>query len=879
MITALLLAGARWLLSLRYRVRLSGVEEVARRGTRGILFLPNHPALIDPPILLAHLFGRFAPHALADRDQIDRPILRGLARRLGAYPLPDPKRYGEACRPEVEKVLQRCIAALRAGENVILYPAGHLCGQAHEDLGSASAASTVLQAVPTARVVLVRTRGLWGSSLSRAYGYPDLGRVARRACGALLANGLFFSPRRHVGIELYEPADLPRTADRNTLNRSLEAFYNQDAPPNTYVPYTIWEKGGTRVVPEPAVAALGGDLATVPAGTRTLVLQHLAGLTGRPAESLRDTDRLARDLALDSLALLDLALWLEAEFGLPMAGTAGLSTVGDVLLAACGTMLSVTGSSLRPVPPAWSRSRDHAAAPALPGGTTIPAVFLAQARRGPGRVILADQNSGAYTFRAVVRALLVLQPRLQALPGARLGIMLPASATAGVTTLAALFAGKTPVLLNWTVGTRNFLHCIGLADVSTILTVRPLVQRLEAQGMDFGGVKEHVVYLEDLGGAVPFAAKLWATLRSYVSWRALARARPADIAAILFTSGSENLPKAVPLTHANLLANLRDLTGTVRLRPTDRLIGMLPPFHSFGLNSTLFLPLCYGLPTAYHANPTESAVLARLIEAYGITLLVGTPTFLNGILRAASDTQLRSLRLVVSGAEKCPPYVYETLAERCPQVTVLEGYGITECSPAVALNLESSPRPGTVGRILPSFSYAIQDLESGQRVQPGGKGMLLLRGPCVFSGYLRYEGASPFVEFEGLSWYRTGDLVSESADGTITFAGRLKRFVKLGGEMISLPAIEEVLARAFLSGAEDKPVLAVEGTPQELNPELVLFTTLDIDRAAANRCLREAGLSALYNLRHIVRLDEIPVLGTGKTDYRALRDRLRSMPL
>jgi long-chain-fatty-acid--[acyl-carrier-protein] ligase len=875
-IAALLMAIGRLLLSLRYRVRFLGVEDVARRGTRGILFLPNHPALIDPPIVVTHLFGRFSPHTLADRDRIAVPVLGWIIRRLGTYPLPDVARYGEACRPEVERALQLCIEALRRGENVMLYPAGHLSHQSREDLGGASAAARIIQAVPEARVVLVRTRGLWGSLLSRAAGQPDLGRVARQACGYLLANGVFFSPRRQVSVELHEPAELPRGADRNTLNRSLEAFYNQDAPANTYVPHTLWERGGTRAVAEPSVAALGGDLEAVPAGTRALVLQHLAGITGRPVEALKESDRLARDLALDSLALLDLALWLETEFGFPMEGTTSLATVGDLLLAACGTMLSVSSAALRPIPPSWSRPRRPGVAPFLPVGETIPAVFLAQARRGPGRVILADQNSGVRTYREVIAGVLVLQPRLRALPGDCLGIMLPASVGASVATLATLFAGKTPVMINWTVGPRNLLHCLELAEVRKVLTVRRLVQKLEASGMDLAGVKDRFVYLEEMAAAVPLSAKLSAGLRSYVNWTALADARPGDPAVVLFTSGSESLPKAVPLTHANLLANMRDLTAVVRFHPSDRLIGMLPPFHSFGLNCTLFMPLCYGIPTAYHANPTESAMLARLLDAYGITLLVGTPTFLNGILRAATEAQLRSLRIVVSGAEKCPAYVYETLAKRCPQVTVLEGYGITECSPAVALNQESAPRPGTVGKILPSFTYAVQDLESGQRVAPGSQGMLLVRGPSVFAGYLRYEGVSPFVEFEGVSWYRTGDLVTEAADGVITFAGRLKRFVKLGGEMISLPAIEEVLARSFLSGNEDKPVLAVESTAQELNPELVLFTSLALDREAANRCLREAGLSALYNLRRVVRLEAIPVLGTGKTDYRALRDWLKA---
>ncbi len=179
--------------------------------------------------------------------------------------------------------------------------------------------------------------------------------------------------------------------------------------------------------------------------------------------------------------------------------------------------------------------------------------------------------------------------------------------------------------------------------------------------------------------------------------------------------------------------------------------------------------------------------------------------------------------------------------------------------------------------MLPSLEHAVVDVDAGRRVPDGGRGMLLVRGPSVFGGYLGDEAASPFVEFEGRQWYRTGDLVTEDADGTLTFAGRLKRFVKLGGEMVSLPAIEAVLAERLAGDDEhDGPAVAVEAAAQDGHPEIVLFTTLDVDREAANRHVREAGLSALHNVRRVVRLPELPVLGTGKTDYRALRERLQA---
>jgi long-chain-fatty-acid--[acyl-carrier-protein] ligase len=322
------------------------------------------------------------------------------------------------------------------------------------------------------------------------------------------------------------------------------------------------------------------------------------------------------------------------------------------------------------------------------------------------------------------------------------------------------------------------------------------------------------------------------------------------------------------------MTNIRDIPSIATIRENDVLIGILPPFHSFGITATTVLPLCLGLRTVYHPNPTEAPTIARLIEEYKVSLLVGTPTFLNGIVLASRNEQLRTLRLVISGAEKCPDAVYKLLNERSPHLKLLEGYGVTECSPIISVNTEDSSKSYTIGKVVPSLEHVIMDVDTGERVGRNRTGMLLVRGPSVFSGYLHYNGESPFVEYDGKQWYRTGDLVTEDNDGVLTFCGRLKRFVKLGGEMISLPAIEDVLLPHFTSDKDEGPVIAVESTPREESPELVLFTIKETDRTTVNNYIRDAGLSALHNIRQVVQLKEIPVLGTGKIDYRSLRSQL-----
>lgn len=891
MINSLLCALARWVLRLRYRVQITGLDPVAAKGRSGILFLPNHPALIDPVILMSRLYPRFRLRPLADQDQVDRPGIRWLAARLRVVAIPDPTVYGDASRKAVEEGIGKCVAALKAGDNLLLYPSGHIMRKRTEDLAGASAVETILAQVPEARVVLVRTRGLWGSRFSRAYGMaPPLAKVLRRGILSTLANGLFFSPRRKVSIELHEPADFPRDGGRAPANRFMEDFYNQDAPPAWTVPYTLWERGGSHELPEPSGGASPMDLEAVPSSVRGLVIAHLQKLTGRT--TIQDGDSLSRDLNLDSLAIVDLALWVESEFGFPMADGTGLETVGEMMLAACGQAASAVKAELKPVPRAWfpGESRGDSRI-TIPDGDTLASVFLAQATRGLDRPLLADQTGGLKTYRDVITGILALQPQIARLPGDYLGIMLPASSGAGVLYLATLFAGKIPVMVNWTVGVRNMTHSLDLLGVKAVLTAGRVVQKIESQGGSLGPLKDRFVLAEDMGKRIKTGARLRAWVMAHTAWRrVLAAAKVQETAVVLFTSGSESLPKAVPLTHGNLLANLRDFCRVFRFIPEDRLIGILPPFHSFGLSCTLLLPCCSGIPVAYHPNPTEGAMLARLIEAYRITLLVGTPTFLGGILRSVPSSPLEgedrgegsspqgplhSLRAVITGAEKCPESIFDLIARRWPGLKVIEGYGITECSPVVSANDELNLQRGTIGKALPSVEMALVDLESGRRVERGRSGMLLVRGPSIFGGYLNYQGDSPFVEFEGKKWYRTGDLVLEREDGMLVFSGRLKRFVKLGGEMISLPAIEEALVRCYGKPSDEEPVLAVEATAADLNPEIVLFTTLDLGREDVNNRIREAGLSPIHNIRDIRRVEKIPLLGTGKTDYRSLREVLK----
>ena len=401
------------------------------------------------------------------------------------------------------------------------------------------------------------------------------------------------------------------------LNRYLEAFYNLDASPNTYVPYAFWEKGGARVVAGTRRSAARRE---TPGRSRQPSASRCSTISrgGRPPGRCLTTTQLARDLGLDTLAVAELIVWIEREFGFSVGTPDSLQTVGDVVLAAGGKgdLGARGGSEARQ--PRLARPARHARADPDPDGRhdhgRLPRAGRA---RSPDGCCSPIRRAASGRTADLVSACCVLKPLIEALPGRYVGIMLPASVGAGTFYLACLFAGKTPVMVNWTTGPRNIEHSLDVLGVEKVITARALLREARhARHHRSTRSATGSLLVEDLRARITTGMKLRALVRSHLSWAALRRVRPPDEAVVLFTSGSESLPKAVPLTHGNILTNIRDVLRMVEVLDGDVLLGMLPPFHSFGITVTTILPLCSGLRTVYHPNPTEAAILARVIEAF-----------------------------------------------------------------------------------------------------------------------------------------------------------------------------------------------------------------------------------------------------------------------
>ena len=867
-------AVVRLLLALRYRLTIAGTEEVFRHPGP-YLILPNHPAMMDPPNLLVRLWPRFKMRPVLLETNFRNPVLAPVMGLARAIRVPDTDKASAEARQKAEEAGRQVAAALKAGENVIIWPSGRLQRDGAERLGGARTTADVLAAVPEATVVLARTRGMWGSMFSWAWAEkPNIVGLLLKGAGLLLANLLVFAPRRRATVTLEAfPRDRRPEPTREALNRWLEGWYNADtggkSETPTFVPYHFLVGPRTAEFPPPS-AGPEVDLGKVKPATKQAVAELLGEKLKRPlAEGENAPDTTFMQLGLDSLDGMEVALQVEQQFG--FSADPVPTTVGGLWALAEGLLSTAPP---KPPPKGWfDKPADDR--PLGVDGDTLPAAILNQAVRQRRDIIAADDLAGGVTYERLMVGAGAMAARFRQVEAPNVGLLLPASVACDIAFLGLHLAGKLPVVLNWTTGPANLAHAARLTGLTHVVTSKAFIDRTQ---VEVAGTK--YLFLEEVRagiGKLELLRRLLA-VRLFPGWakaRLLSDANPDPHApaVVLFTSGSEKAPKAVPLTHANVLAVQRGIVAIAHIGRDESIMGFLPMFHSFGLTVTGLLPLVIGIKVVHHPDPTDSGAIVRKIAGYKATLVAGTPTFMQYILDKAKPGDLDSLRLIVVGAEKCPPGLFEKARQVAPRAEVLEGYGITECAPVVSVNRPGESRPGTIGPPLPGVEVSVADLETEELLPAGRRGMLHVAGPTVFPGYLGADAASPFKEFGGKKWYVTGDLAEGDEGGRIVFHGRLKRFLKAGGEMISLPALEEPFAAKY-PPTDQGPRVAVEGVETPDGRRVVLFTTEDIALRDANALLQKEGFRGVMRLDEVRKVDVLPVLGTGKTDYKVLRGML-----
>ncbi len=855
----------RLLLSLRYRVRIVGRETLQGLTTRSkVLVMPNHPAYVDPMIILSQIGGQLDLRPLVYEGTYDNWLVWPFMKLIHALKVPDMESASSSARELAASSVQAIVDGLKAGDNHIFWPSGRLQRRGLEILGGARAAADVLEAVPDCQVILIRTRGLWGSMFGFAPTgkLPPLTSTTLYGLWVIVSNLLFLTPRRDVTItiERVDRSELP-PLERTQVNAFLERRLNAEGQePPTFVPYHFLF--GRRELEYPELASPPEvDLTKVKPEVKAEVVAMLSDKLKRPlSEGEQRADTTLDLLGFDSIDRMELSLHLEQRFGFSTDQVPG--TLGQCWALAAGLL---DRAPPRPAPPEWFSGASPDEPKVL--ADTIAEAFLRRAAASRNHVAVAEDEAGCVTYGRLLAGAVLVRHWVGGIPAPNIGLMLPAAVAGDMAFLGLHLAGKLPVILNWTTGPTNLAHAATTMGLTHVITSRRFLDR---SGITIPGVE--FLCMEDMQKA----AGRFAALRAWLASKGLAgvglpHPDPDGPAVVLFTSGSEKAPKAVPLTHRNLLTNVRSGLDAMGLRAGDAFLGFLPTFHSFGLSVTTLAPLLAGLRVVRHPDPTDAAGLARKVGLYKVTVLAGTPTFLTHILGRAKADQMASLRLLLTGAEKCPQALFDRCKELAPGALLLEGYGITECSPVVAMNTPAAHRPGTVGKALPVVKTRVLDVETKKELGIGATGMLLVSGPTIFPGYLAYDGESPFQNHDGEQWYVTGDLVQIDEEGFIRFMGRLKRFVKAGGEMVSLPALEDPLAARY-PATEQGPRVAVEGV--ELaggGRRIVLFTTEEVSLRDANAVLWDAGMRGVMRLDEVRRLDAVPLLGTGKTDYKALR--------
>ncbi len=514
----------------------------------------------------------------------------------------------------------------------------------------------------------------------------------------------------------------------------------------------------------------------------------------------------------------------------------------------------------------------------------LPRAMLRRCRGALRRLKITDSTGGSLTGGSLLmRALILRRLLLRSVLAADekyVGVLLPPSTGAVVVNATLPLAGRVAVNLNYTLPSETLDYCTEQCGIRHVLTSRKFMEKVDLK------LKCPLVYLEDFKDKPTLIDKATSAFRAYVSPISLLerslgldKILPDDVFTVIFTSGSTGRPKGVMLSYRNIAANTHAIDEVVRLTPEDVLVGILPFFHSFGFTVALWSVLALDIQGTYHFSPLDAKQIGKLCHEHGATILLSTPTFLRTYLRRCQPEEFAKLDVVVAGAEKMPVELSDAFEQKFG-VRPVEGYGTTELSPLVSVNVPPSRahktgeglREGSVGRPVPGVQAKIVHPETGATLGTNEPGLLLIKGPNVMLGYLNNQEATAKVLKDG--WYTTGDIARIDEQGFIFITGRLSRFSKIGGEMVPHLVIEEALQKA-LPGDETALNVAVTAVPDERKGERIVVLHTAITHKPSDLCaaLSAAGLPNLWipGTDSFFEVPEIPVLGTGKLDLQGLK--------
>lgn len=496
--------------------------------------------------------------------------------------------------------------------------------------------------------------------------------------------------------------------------------------------------------------------------------------------------------------------------------------------------------------------------------------FVRMAKKYSKKFAIKDKTTKRdVTYGRALIATLILSKKFKKYDKGYLGIMIPTSAGCALATVGALMSGRIPVMINYSTGAAdNVKYAQQKCNFTTVITSKSLLEKINCPVVDGMVFIEDI--MEEIGTGDKLKAALTAKLPTGMILNTIHKGDIDDTAHILFTSGSEKEPKVVQLTHRNIGGNVINFSNYIHIYPEDIMLANLVFFHIFGLTVNLWVTFIKGMTMVTYANPTEFATICRIAREEKPTMMVGTPSFFWGYLEKSEPGDFESMRIMVAGADKCPDALRDGY-EKKHGVTLLEGYGATETSPVISVNSHENNRPGSIGKLIPNVQVKIEHLDTGEECKAGEVGKILVKGDLIMKGYLNEPELTAEAIQDG--WYNTGDMGYMDKDGYLWHSGRYKRFVKIGGEMVSLVKVENVMEEYL---PDDVKCCIVEIPDKTKGATIVAAVTKEINKTAVLRKMTEV-LPNIALPRQFYVIEDLPMMGTGKIDFRTTTKLVQEM--
>lgn len=880
----------RLLLSVRYRLEISWLDNLKHDWP--LLILPNHQALVDPQILIVNLAEFIVVSPVIIESYYNLPIIKWIFKFMNAIPMWDLTTWSD--KKSVEQAFQDVVKALQQWRNILIYPSGQLYSQWFESIIWKQSVFNIVNMMPNnVKIIWVRLTWLRWSMWSKAWIWknPNLVRTLFKSVRYVIVNLVFFIPKRRVVMEIEDlTKQIKSLDDLGEQNKYLEKFYNkyweeeifylkhyffyddiQGKTKPTIIKWSLKQLQQTKTF----------DINDFPVEVFEKISKKIIQMKWLNMSSKDDLikleSRLIFDLYFDSLDVAEIKSYVQTNFRWSSnPPILDIRTIGDLCLMAVWKSTTVEELKLCN----WDQIAENTNIQLkqilktnfdkLWDNANILTMFKSVFKSEKTNDFIFDNLLWKQSKNEFLVKAYLISDYIRNFDWKYVGIMIPATSFTSIIIIATYLAGKIPVMLNWTLWSDALDHCIKFANLNFIFTSHSFYDRVKNDSLDKHFDK--YVYMEDILNKIPVIKKLKALVKSLF----FILPDCSDQAVLLYTSWSESLPKAVSLTHKNIISNLIWSMEIFDLKSDNILLWFLPPFHSFGFTVNTMLPLMTGMRVVYTPDPNDAKTIVELIKHCKITVISSTPTFLKFIMNMASSDDMLSVKIVVVWAEKCSDDIFDKFDKLCPNWLILEWYGITECSPVVSINPIKNIKRWSVWVPIWWSDLKILDLGNGNECWSWEQGMIYVSGHSIFWWYLDRNLDSPFYEID-ISWkqiryYKTWDIWYLDQDGFLYITGRLKRFIKIAWEMISLPFVEWILSKKY--STDDEYKIAVESIEIEWDARIILFSVDKIDIDEANKYLRSCWVSNLIKISEVRKIEKIPLLGTGKIDYKVLKSMI-----